>query len=116
MAAWAGAEQGLEGLGDRMGGRPSARDRSQRIAPPLQADQAGHRLADQVADLADLVVEGVEREQRLPGRGGREQRREITVRCRRPDQPGAPGELALDRLSQGSARRCRERYQRTLTG
>ena len=113
-AAASGVEPDLQGQGDRMGRRPTGVDRIERVAPPLQANQAGHRLADHVADLADLVVEGVEREQRLARHGRREQGRKIAVRRRRPDQPGAVGELAVERLSQGSTGCCGERYQRTL--
>ncbi len=43
------------------------------LAPPLQADLPEHRLGDALAHPRDLVVEGVEREQRLaPTRRGEE--------------------------------------------
>ena len=58
-------ERPVQRLHDRMGERPVGGGRLQRVAPPLEADQPGHRLAHDVAHLADFVVEGVEREQRL---------------------------------------------------
>jgi len=58
----------------------------QDIAPPLQADLAGHRLARTVAHADDFAIEGVKREQRPPSIGGREQRGEKPVLVGRTDQ------------------------------
>ncbi len=82
-----------------MSGWPAGLERVERLAPPLQPDQTGHRLADDVADLAYLVVEGVEREQRLARTRGREQRRQIAVRSLAPHQIGAIGKPHLCRPS-----------------
>jgi hypothetical protein len=87
------AQDAADRLRDRLRRRPAARGRVERVPPPLQPDQARDRLTDQVADLADLVVEGVEREQRLARRSGREQGREIAVLSGVPDQLGAIGKL-----------------------
>ena len=70
-------------------------DAVERVAPPLEADQPGHRLADDVAHLRDLVIERVESEQRLTRLGRREQRGEIPVRIVLADLAGAVREPAL---------------------
>ena len=59
--------------------RMAAAAGGQRVAPPLQADFAEHRIADRVADARDLGVEGVEREEMLARRRRREQVGEVAV-------------------------------------
>jgi Urate oxidase N-terminal len=49
------------------------------VAPPLQADETHHRLADQLADPCDLDIEGMEGEQVAATVGRREQGRQIAV-------------------------------------
>jgi hypothetical protein len=65
---------------DRVGRRLVRRDRVQRVAPPLQAHQARDRFADHAPHPADLMVEGIEGEQRVARFCGREQRGQIAIR------------------------------------
>jgi hypothetical protein len=70
----------VQRLGDVMSTRRlTERDLVQGLAPPLEADQSGHGLVDHVADLADLVVEGIQREQRLARVGRQKQGRQVAV-------------------------------------
>ncbi len=68
---------------------------AQHVAPPLQADFAGQRLARHLAHARHLDVEGIERMQRAAMFRRREQRGEKAVAIGRPDQLGAIGECIL---------------------
>ena len=52
--------------GDRIGRRLAMRRAVQQVAPPLQADFAGERLADLLADARDLDIECKQRQERAP--------------------------------------------------
>jgi len=52
----------------------------------LQADLAGHRLADAVTNAGDLGIEGIQREQRPALVCWSEQRRQIPVLVGHPDE------------------------------
>src|SRR5213595_3334145 len=64
------------------------------LAPPLQADLPEHRLGDRLAYPGDLIVEGIEREQRLAPIGRSEQRGLIAIAVVPADQLGERREPA----------------------
>ena len=57
----------------------------QHVAPPLQADFAGHRLANVLAHMRNLGIEGKQSEQRASLSGRDEQCRRITLEVTQPD-------------------------------
>ena len=66
-----------------------------RLAPPGQTDFAQQRFRDDGAGLGDLLVEGIEREQRLAPVGWREQAGEEPFRIIPPHLKGAIGQGGL---------------------
>ena len=90
------AQPRMQRLDHGMGKRLARSDPVQGIAPPLQAHEPGHRLADDAPHASDLVIECIEHEQRLARIGGREQGREIAVRIMLADLDGGMGEYGGD--------------------
>ena len=75
------------------------------IAPPLQPDLAGQRIANDLAHARDLQVEGIERKQRAAMLGRRKQRGEKAVPVRRAHQRLAMGVLHGGKLTAFSGER-----------
>ena len=74
-------------LRHRMTGHVSpAKDRVQRVEPPLLPDQTQLGFADACRDAADLQVEGIERKQGRTGIIRREEARQEAVAVTRPHQ------------------------------
>ena len=83
------ADRGAERQRHRMLAQVAARRVLDDLAPPLQPDLAHHRLADGLAHLRDLDIEGIEREDRVARLRRREQGAEIAVVVVAPHLVGA---------------------------
>jgi hypothetical protein len=87
---------GAEQFGrDRVAGGLPVRGPGQKIAPPLQADFAGERLADVLADAGDLEIERVQRQQRPAQFRLDEQRRGVAFEIAAAHEARAMGCIRL---------------------
>ena len=81
----------LQGGRNRVGAHVAPRLALEGVAPPLQADLAGHRVRGRLAHPRDGQAEGVEREEMRAGGGRREQGRVVAVRVAGPHEILAMG-------------------------